>query len=114
MAMALVTSGANKPVKLRGNNFLLVFFRLTPSGNYSTNGDALSLQTLAATSKKKPKFVKVWGNSGFVYQYDLAAEKLKVYLNTAGGVNAPLGEHTAVALVAGILADTIEGFAIFA
>ena len=113
MAMALVTTGANKPRKLRGNNFLLVLFRVTPSGNYSTGGDPLELSSLAITSKKQPTVVRINGIAGFVYPYDLANKKMKILCNTAGGANAALGEHTAAAVDAAVLADTIEGYAIY-
>lgn len=115
MAMALVTTGANKPRKLRGNNFLLVVFTVTADtgANYAAGGESLDLKGLNLTSPKQPVFVHLIGKAGFVYQYDLAAKKVFIYLNTAGGADAPLGEHSNAAPVAGVLGDVITGFALF-
>lgn len=84
-------------------------FPLTPSGNYATNGDPLDFGPLGPLTKQ-PINVDVRGISGFVYAYDLVNKKLKVFCNTAGGANSALGEHTAAALVAGVLADTITAY----
>jgi len=58
-------------------------------------------------TQQQPLRVDVNGVSGFVYTYDSVAKTFRVWVNTAGGVNAPLGEHTNVAYVAGVLADII-------
>lgn len=114
MAMAIAVNSVFKPITFRLNNAFAVLFRITPSGNYATGGDALELKTLAKTSPKQPKLVLVWGIAGFMYAYDLVNKKVFVYVNTAGGVNTALGEHTAIAYVAGVTGDTIYALAIFA
>jgi hypothetical protein len=114
MAMAITASATFKPKVYRGNNFMIIHCRLTASGNYSAGGDALDFSTLGKFSKKQPKAVIVRGMAGFIYLYDLVNKKLLVFCNTAGGVNAALGEHSAAALVAGVTGDTIDAFVFFA
>lgn len=102
-----------KVVKL--GNAILLEFTVTASGNYAAGGDALDLAPLVGIpGGRQPLHVSIRGKAGFVYEYDLAAKKMMVFVNTAGGVNTALGEHTAVAYVAGITGDTIRGFALFA
>jgi hypothetical protein len=49
-----------------------------------------------------------------VYSYDLANKKFMVFCNTAGGVDNPLGQHSAAAYAAGVTGDVINYIAIFA
>lgn len=79
------------------------------SGTYPALGEPWSLQSLPRMfTGRKPDSVVVTGKAGFVYQYDIANEKLIVYSNTAGGANAPLGEHTAATYAAGVSGDVIS------
>lgn len=109
MAMAF---HAEKPIRLRGNNFFVIIKRITASGSYVALGDVLSLKTLNVTTKK-PVMVWVLGEAGTIYTYDILNEKVRIWTNAAGGVNLPLVEHTAAALAAGITGDKIYVVAIF-
>lgn len=85
-----------------------VFGTIVPSGTYPTLGDPFDLKPLPRWfSNRKPDVVDINGVSGFIYTYDLVNEKLRVFVNTAGGANTALGEHTNATYVAGILADII-------
>jgi hypothetical protein len=112
MAMALSTTV--KPIKLRGNNFLLVIARIVASGSYIALGDLLDLKSLNPNSPKQPRAVIINSESGFVYKYDLANKKVKVFQATTSGTNLPLAEHTAAALVAGVTGDVITAWVLFA
>lgn len=87
------------------------------TGNYTTGGDTLSLASAKVPSSEAPIDVDINGKAGFVYQFDkgttLANGKVLVFCNTAGAANAALGEHTAVALVAGVTGDTVRFRALF-
>lgn len=89
---------------------------LTPSGNYVTGGDAVDLMAICGMMARLPTFVTIRGKAGFIYEWagngpntnrTIANQKMLVFVNTAGGANAALGEHTAAAYVAGILADVL-------
>jgi hypothetical protein len=82
--------------------------RLTASGTYPTGGDDLDLSKVAGITNRRPDIVIIVGKAGFIYQYDHANKKMFVYVNTAGGANAALGEHTNIAYVAGITGDDIR------
>jgi len=77
---------------------------LALTGTYPTLGDPLDFGPHDRL-QKQPDLVRVFSKAGFVYQYDHENKKLLSYANTAGGANAPLGEHTNATYVAGILAD---------
>lgn len=90
--------------------------QITPSGNYATGGDALDFRTVCGYTTSLPTFVVIRGKAGFIYEWagngpasnrTVANQKMLVFCNTAGGANAALGEHTAAAYVAGILADVL-------
>lgn len=90
--------------------------QITASGNYVSGGDALSLASLCGYTNRLPTFVNIVGKAGFVYSWagngpesnrTSANQKMLVFVNTAGGVNTALGEHTAIAYVAGVTGDTI-------
>lgn len=89
-------------------------FDVTPSGNYVAGGEVLAptLESIHPLGRA-PDDVEVNGKAGFVFMYDHAAKKLLAFVNTAGGVNAALGEHTAVAYVAGITGVAHRGLAIW-
>lgn len=92
-----------------------VFGTLVASGSYATGGDTIDFTQLGSIIRAKdPLFVEVNGIAGFVYQYNRVTKKLLVYANTAGGSNAPLGEHTAAAYAAGVTGDTIRVRMVFA
>jgi hypothetical protein len=90
---------------------------ITPSGNYATGGDTLSLALAEIPARTPPIFASIVGKAGFVYQYVKGTGpndgKVMVRVNTAGGANEPLGEHTAAAYAAGVLADVIIAHFIF-
>jgi hypothetical protein len=105
MAMTFTQSGPRRP----GLATVEVFGRLVASGNYSTGGDTVDFTALGSYWRSKdPLFVEIQGKAGFVYQYDVENKKVLVYSNTAGGANAPLGEHTAAAYAAGVTGDVIR------
>lgn len=87
---------------------LTAAFSIVASGTYPTGGDTLDFGLLVGYTNRQPSVVQIQGIAGFIYQYDSVNKKMLVYCNTAGGANAALGEHTNVAYVAGILADTIR------
>lgn len=89
-------------------------FEVTPSGNYVAGGEVVAptLESLHPLGRS-PDFVKVEGKAGFVFQYDYTNKKLLTYCNTAGAANAALGEHTAVAYVAGITGVAHKSVAIW-
>lgn len=100
--------------KLGENKTILLFGTIVASGSYATNGDALDFGPLVGWTNKQPLNVDVRGKAGFIYQYDYVNKKLLVYVNTAGGANAPLGEHTAATYAAGVSGDTITFLVTFA
>lgn len=78
------------------------------SGSYPALGEPLDLSGYNPfVSTRQPDIVNAVGKAGFQYQYDHANKKLMVRVNDAGGVNAPMGEHTAAAYAAGVSGDTI-------
>lgn len=93
--------------------------KVVASGNYVAGGEVLNIKGAAANSKGQrwmanshPNIVLIHGMSGFIYEYDLVNRKLKVFTNSAGGVNGALTEHSAAAYVAGVTGDTIRFYAI--
>lgn len=89
-------------------NMIAIFGTLTPSGTYpAANGDPIDFGVIAGFSNKQPLFVEICGKAGFVYTYDYVNKSLRVWVNTAGGANAALGEHTNVGYVAGVTGDII-------
>jgi hypothetical protein len=105
MAMTFTQAGPRKP----GFHTIEVFGTLVASGNYAANGDVVDFTQLGSILRAKdPLFVDIQGKAGFIYQYDITNKKVLVYSNTAGGANAPLGEHTAAAYAAGVTGDTIR------
>ena len=110
MAMTLTLNGPRRP----GFHTIEIFGTIVASGNYAAGGDTLDLTQLGSILRAKdPLFVEIQGISGFVYQYNPTTKKVLVYCNTAGGANAPLGEHTAAAYAAGVTGDTIRMRAVF-
>ena len=115
MTAVVAANSVFKPMTLRLHNATFVLFRVTVTGNYVALGDPLDLSPLYRYGGiQQLRHVIFFGKAGFVYQWDAVNKKFMVFVNTAGGVNTALGEHTAVAYVAGILADEIYGLAIFA
>lgn len=110
MALVFTQDGPRRP----GMHTIEIFGTLAASGSYATGGDAIDFTNLGSILRAKdPLFVEVQGIAGFVYQYNRVTKKLLVYCNTAGGANAPLGEHTAAAYAAGVTGDTIRARIVF-
>lgn len=111
MALTLTTQKT-----LRGVNFTLVIFRLVASGNYAVGGEVPTptIQSLNRFNGRPVARCTISGRAGFVYSYNESNGKVQVWCNTAGGVNGGLGEHTAVAYVAGVTGDMILGWVVFA
>lgn len=90
---------------------------IVASGSYATGGDTLSFASLGIPASVAPRDVFIHGIAGFVYSFSrgstLANSLMLVHCNTAGGANAPLGEHTAASYAAGVSGDTITFLAIF-
>lgn len=95
-----------------GSGLFLVRGTLVFSGTYPTGGEAFSLVG-TVHSLGTPLFFLAVGKAGFVYEYDKSANKVMVFTNSAGGVNAALTEHSAVAYVAGVTGDTIDFIALY-
>ena len=102
MALALTMLKRNK-----AGSGLKALVQLTFSGNYPAGGELMDISAVVGFSNREPDDVNIYGKGGFVYQYDAANDKVFVYCNTAGGANAPLGEHTAAAYAAGVAADIV-------
>jgi len=107
--MALAVTKLQKWADLKS---VIGTFSVVASSNYAAGGEALGLQALFAM-RKAPFYVVIRGMAGFIYEYDYVNDKMLVFLNTAGGANTALGEHTAAAYVAGITGDTIRGYVVF-
>lgn len=111
MAMTFTQNGPRR----QGFSTIEVIGTLAASGSYATGGDVVDFTQLGSVYRAKdPIFVEIQGKAGFVYQYDVVNKKVLVFCNTAGAANAPLGEHTAIAYVAGVTGDTIRVRMIFA
>ena len=91
---------------------LEVLGTFTASGNYATPGDAVSWASTNIKTTKSPLHVDVYGIAGYVYIYDIAANKLKVYTSGANAQDA-LAELSNGAYGAPITGDTIRFRAIF-
>lgn len=110
MTMVFTQNGPRRP----GFHTVEVFGTIVASGNYVANGDPVDFTQLGSILRAKdPLFVEIQGKNGFIYQYDITNKKVLVYVNTAGGANAALGEHTAAAYAAAIPTDTIRVRMIF-
>ena len=83
------------------------------SGTYPTGGEVLTGFAGLVKSTLKALDMLIHGKGGFVYTYDEAANKVQVFVNTAGGANAPLGEHTAAGYVGGVSGDVVSYVAYF-
>lgn len=103
--LALTGTVVKRDFAVRGGVALVT---IVPSGSYATGGDTIDFTLLVGFTTKQPDVVMITGIAGFIYQYDSVNKKMFVYTNTAGGANAPLGEHTAAAYAAGVAADTIK------
>ncbi len=99
---------ATRLTRVKNGTTIRASFSIVASGNYATGGDALDFGPLIGFTNRQPKTVRIAGKAGFEYDYDYVNKKMLVYCNTAGGANAALGEHTAVAYVAGVTGDTIQ------
>jgi hypothetical protein len=80
------------------------------SGTYPTGGEPISFAGLGIkTDKLTPKKLDVFSvvPSGALPFYDYTNAKCFFFMNTAGGVNAPLGEHSAVTYVASIISPLV-------
>ena len=91
----------------KGGSGLRALVQVVFSGNYPANGEPVDFSAVVGFTNREPDDVDVMGKAGFVYQYDPVNDKILVYCNTAGGANAPLGEHTAAAYAAGVTGDSI-------
>ena len=78
---------------------------------YATGGVTCDFSGTVPSSKV-PLRVELTGKAGFIYTYDpgttIANGKVMVFVNTAGGADTALGQHTAAAVVAGVSGDTIR------
>lgn len=102
----------------RSDKSFLVRGRIVPSGTYPTGGDTLDFSGIGDLPvSQPPKMIFLSGQAGFVYSFvpgsTLANGKVKVFCNTAGASNAPLGEHTNATYAGGVSGDTIDFLAVF-
>lgn len=99
--------------QIRTDLELVVRGTMVFSGNYAAGGEPISFSGLGIkTNKLTPKKLDIYPvvPAGFVMQYDYTNAKCMFFTNTAGGANAPLGEHTAAAYVAGIISPAVHRF----
>lgn len=107
---------ASAPLAKIGNAFALGFGTLTFSGSYATGGDACDIAALFPEAQGlQPVAVIPVPNpvAGWCLTWDKANKKMLVYVNTAGGADTALGQHTAAALNASLTGATIYFIAIF-
>jgi hypothetical protein len=93
-----------------------LFVTITPSGSYATDGDTLSLAGLVP-GKKAPLFWTISGHAGYVYEFnpgtDISNGLMLVRKATTTSSNNPLGQHSAAAYDALVVADVIRGEFVF-
>ena len=112
--MSLALSQVIPPQKLKG--FTVGLIRLAFSGNYATGGDACDVNAVCNPGLlTQPSAVIPLPNpvAGWSLSWDKANKKMLVYVNTAGGANTALGEHTAAALNATLTGATIYALVIW-
>lgn len=94
--------------KHKDNREIKVLATVVFSGTYASGGEPYDAGPLNPfISARPPDRCIVVGNAGFIYSYDKALKLIHIWCNVAGGANNGLGEHTNVAVVAGVLADII-------
>lgn len=81
------------------------------AGDYVAGGLPLSFAGLVP-SEQPPVHVDIYGIAGFEYKFvkgsSPANGKIMARVNDAGGTNAAMAQHSAVAVVSGITGDTIR------
>jgi len=94
-----------------------LFFTVTASGNYATNGDTLNFQgvTPLLISPFAALQAVITGIAGFVYSFvqGTTQANAKVKVLTGAAAQSPLTELTAGAYPGGVTGDTITGVASF-
>lgn len=109
-AVATVSITDNRYQSSFGNQYRVLFSVTINNANYVTGGIAMNFFNAEVKASRTPMAVRVWGISGFDYSYVLGADAstglLKIF---QGGTEATGGS----AIPAGVLADTIQGEAIF-
>jgi hypothetical protein len=101
-------------------SIIKVFFKITPSGTYTANGDALDLSVLSVPSSSAPIVVLIVGiqtttNSGYLYTYipGNPATQVNGKFQVLKGAAGPLVDIGAGAYPAAVTGDTIIGIAEF-
>lgn len=84
---------------------------LTFSGNYATNGDAVTLTGLFPGQRSAAEIVGIQSTSGYVYTFDRVNSKILVFQAPATGSN-PLSQISASAYPAGVTGDTVSFYAV--
>lgn len=110
--MSLAATLINPPGAYKDDRVFKAYYTLVFSNNYATNGETCDLRAKGLTGNDVPLFVNIRGKAGFTYEYvygtNLGDGKVIIRCNTAGGSNNALGEHTAAAVDAAVLADVIR------
>lgn len=102
-----------------GQALIFIYFTVTPSGVYVANGDPFDFSVLGdlIKSSRPPLQVTMQGVGGYFYVYVAAAVptqingKFKVL--QCAGAGAPAADIGGGAYPAGVLADVIQGVAVF-
>ena len=91
---------------------LEVIGTLAFTANYATGGSTCTLASLGIDSSQAPQYVKITGQSGFIYQWVYSTNqtlgKVMIRIATTAGSNLPLAQHSQVAVVNGVKNDTIK------
>jgi hypothetical protein len=80
--------------------------QITFSGNYATGGDSITLTGLYPGQRAAVRILEINNISGYIYRYDHANSRIRVYQSPATGSN-PLSEIGAAAYPSGVTSDTV-------
>lgn len=87
------------------------------SGSYTTGGDTLDLTGKGILASAAPIDGRIEGQAGFKYEWApgtaMANGKVLIRINDAGGANAPMAQHSAASIVAGVTGDTVKAQFVF-
>lgn len=92
-------------------------FSVTGSTDYASGGLVTDFRVAGIQSEQNPLWIDIQGIAGFIYRYAPGASiglgKTMIFAEGTVATNAPLVEHTATTLAAGVGTDTIRFRAVF-